>query len=78
MDAELLARLRALGGDVSGEVSPWGSYEVYAPLGAASSIAWYTPAALEQEVADWEQQGISGMGLRVALLRIVRERDHTR
>ena len=67
MDDAVLARLRALGGDWTGEISPWGSYEIVTPRGDAWPVVWMPLETLDQEIARWEAGDIRGQRLRTAL-----------
>jgi hypothetical protein len=53
----LLTRLRGVGALWTGEASPWGSYEILTPAGAAEKYLWCTPLALTQLLDEWEAEG---------------------
>jgi RNA polymerase sigma-70 factor (ECF subfamily) len=64
---DLLARLWAVGGAWTGEISPWGSYQIIPPRGAPLSNVWCTPAALLDLVETWEAAGLSEHRIAIVL-----------
>lgn len=69
LPSDLIARLEALGGAWTGEVSRWGSYEIYTPLCAAEPLMWCTQTALEDLIQEWHAQPRCRPRLRVLLGR---------
>ncbi len=67
MTPEIIARLEALGGCWTSEVSRWESYEVYTPLCASEPILWCTVAALEDLIQEWQALPLCRPRLRVEL-----------
>lgn len=71
MTPVLIAQLEALGGQWTGAVSRWGSYEIYTPLCAPEPIYWCTPAALADLIQEWQALPLCRPRLRVELGRFV-------
>jgi hypothetical protein len=69
MTPELIAQLEALGGMWTGEVSRWGTYEIYTPLCDSEPVCWCTPAALADMIEAWKQRPLCRPPLRVWLGR---------
>jgi hypothetical protein len=53
---DLIARLAALGGMLTGNVSKHGTLEVLTPRGCEWKYIWVIPEGLEAQIAEWEQQ----------------------
>lgn len=79
---DLLRRLDAIGGMATGEISPWGSREIIAPLFHYDKRLWVSASALEGLLDEWEAHPAGPQpGMAVALFRLaqsMREEEQRR
>lgn len=78
----LIARLEAVGGMATGEVSPWSSREILTPLYHSDKRIWVSASALAGLLDEWEAHPAGPQpGMAVALFRLaqsMREEEQRR